>query len=282
MPPSTTSRPSRAAPPRTVREGRTSSYVFTVASHVSKSNPPVALKTPLTSNDAEQPQILTPNDAQHPFPPMEIVALPRPDQGTFLCAGAVATLGDPSDLRAATEHIGTALRRRFGYLGAFAVDGILTEDGFRPTDLNARLTSAMEAAPSLLRVRLHVANLLARGRVALDPACLQAVAAEVFAKRPNHILYGAATHVSGGSPKEVRVRWRGGRLVTANSGTAHGRLTIARSARGWLLTAALLVDQIPVDGPLGALVPDLFQLSDKVLGTDLGPVAPPFGAGRHV
>src|SRR5207248_1658675 len=90
-----------------------------------------------------------------PFPPMEIVTLLRADHGTFLCAGAVPTAGTDSGLVAITEQIGTGLRVSCNYLGAFAADGVLTLDGFRPTDLNARLTSAMEGSPPQARVDLH-------------------------------------------------------------------------------------------------------------------------------
>ena len=35
-------------------------------------------------------------------------------------------------------RVGSALRETVGYRGPFGVDGILAEDGFRPTELNAR------------------------------------------------------------------------------------------------------------------------------------------------
>ncbi|WP_204036353.1 hypothetical protein, partial [Micromonospora qiuiae] len=115
-----------------------------------------------------------------PFPPMELVTLPRPEHGTFLCAGAVPTLGDAADLVAQTARLGAGLREHLGYRGGFSVDGILTANGFLPTDLNARLTSAMEAAPSELRVQLHTINMLARERIEPDTGAVRQLAEKAF------------------------------------------------------------------------------------------------------
>jgi hypothetical protein len=212
------------------------------------------------------------------FPPMEIVTLLRRDRGTFLCAGTVPTLGYRTDLVSQTRRVGTGLRDRLDYRGGFSVDGIVTVDGFLPTDFNARLTSAMEAAPCDLRVRLHVANILAREGPGPDPAAVEYLADNVFARGGTYTLYGAATSASAGGCRAVAVRWTGQRLVVTYSDPADGRLALTRSARGWLLTATLDSSCVPLDGPVGGLAPTVFRLSDQVLGTDFGDLAPPPGA----
>lgn len=119
-----------------------------------------------------------------PFPPMELVTLPRAGQGTFLCAGAVPTLGHAANLVTQTERLGAGLRERLGYRGGFSVDGILTAGGFLPTDFNARLTSAMEAAPPELRVLLHAVNLLARNGIEPDTSAVEQLAEETLPLAP--------------------------------------------------------------------------------------------------
>jgi hypothetical protein len=210
------------------------------------------------------------------FPPLEVVAPARADHGTFLCAGAVPTLGDHARLRDATEQAGEALRRTLGYRGAFSIDGILTSDGFRPTDLNARLTSAMEAAPSMLRVRLQLANLLAREGAELDPHLVRTLANQAFNAQSTYTLYGAASRASD-RPRDVLVRWRGQRLVVAYDHQIHGRLAITPSLRGWLLTATLDREHVPAGAPLNTLAPQVFAMSDAILGTDFGELAVPEG-----
>ncbi len=208
------------------------------------------------------------------FPPLEVVTLVRPGQGTFLCAGVADSLGDVTDLAALTERAGAALRRVFGYRGAFSIDGILTAQGFRPTDLNPRLTSAMEAAPSALRVRLHLANALAREGVDLDVATVRRLADAAFAGRPDHTLYGAAT-TAHGARRHAAVRWQGGRLALSHDGAADGRLAITPSPRGWLLTATLSRDKLVGRHDLADTAAQVFGLSDNAFGTDFGELLPP-------
>jgi hypothetical protein len=210
-----------------------------------------------------------------PFPPMELVTLSRPGRGTFLCAGAVPTLGHAADLVAQTEQIGTGLRKRLGYRGGFSVDGILTASGFLPTDFNARLTSAMEAAPSERRVLLHAVNLLARDGIEPDISAVEQLAEETFTTGTTCTIFGAATHADETAPRETSVRWDGDRLVADPRG-ADGTLVITPCPRGWLLTATLATARLPIGGRVGPWAPEVFRLSDEALGTDFGHLAPPF------
>jgi len=210
-----------------------------------------------------------------PFPPMELVTLPRPGQGSFLCAGAVPTLWDTADLVAQTERIGAGLRERLGYRGGFSVDGILTASGFLPTDLNARLTSAMEAAPSARRVLLHAVNLLARDGIEPGTSVVEQLVAEIFAAGATCTIFGAATRADERATRKASVRWDGDRLVSDPSG-ADGALVVTPSPRGWLLTATLATARMPGGGRVGPVAPEVFRISDEVLGTDFGDLAPPF------
>jgi hypothetical protein len=209
------------------------------------------------------------------FPPLEIIAPTRPDRGTFLCAGAVPTLGGDEELLSTTERAGSALQRVLGYHGAFSIDGILTPAGFRPTDLNARLTSAMEGASCALRIRLQLANLLAREGVELDSEAAWTLAHEAFNEQQTYTLYGLAGRAND-RPHDVAVCWRGERLMVAYDDQTQGRLAITSTPRGWLLTAALHRDHVPT-GPLNRLAGQVFELSDAVLGTDFGVLAVPEG-----
>ncbi|MBI1758966.1 MAG: hypothetical protein HYR62_07040 [Actinobacteria bacterium] len=212
------------------------------------------------------------------FPPMEIVTLPRPDHGTLMYAGTVPALGHRPDLLAQTKHLGAGLRGQLGYRGGFSVDGVLTVEGFRPTNFNARLTSAMEGARSELRVVLHSVNLLARDGTDLKPTVVERLAEQVFDNREEYTLYGAATCVGAGKPRHVAVRWAGrSRLVVADGPHADGRLEVTPSVRGWLLTATLTVARLPLGRPVGRFAPEIFRLSDRILGTAFGNLASPFG-----
>jgi len=44
-------------------------------------------------------------------------------------------------MRAVARRVGSWLQAEHGYRGAFGIDGVLTADGFRPTELNTRMSA---------------------------------------------------------------------------------------------------------------------------------------------
>ncbi|NIA25160.1 MAG: hypothetical protein GWP04_06275 [Gammaproteobacteria bacterium] len=76
------------------------------------------------------------------FRPCEMIVL-RPGVGNKLHYGGAATFWDPPDadremMRDAARAVGDVLREWVDYRGAFTIDGVMTDDGFRPTELNTR------------------------------------------------------------------------------------------------------------------------------------------------
>ena len=74
------------------------------------------------------------------FRPVELIVLRRSDG--FFYAGC-SSIWDPPDIareqmRGVARCAGGRLRAEVDYRGAFTVDGVLTEDGFLPTELNPR------------------------------------------------------------------------------------------------------------------------------------------------
>ncbi|MFQ5966764.1 MAG: hypothetical protein ACE5MI_04020 [Acidimicrobiia bacterium] len=81
------------------------------------------------------------------FRPVEIVILRRKDE-RGLVYGGVASIWDPpsgirSEMRAAASAVATELQQRVDYRGPFGIDGVCTADGFRPTELNPRLSAGL-------------------------------------------------------------------------------------------------------------------------------------------
>ena len=78
--------------------------------------------------------------------PCEMLVFRRPD-GSFHY-GRAATFWDPpgtdrEQMRTMARDVGAHLREHFSYRGAFTVDGVMTEVGFRPTELNPRFGAAL-------------------------------------------------------------------------------------------------------------------------------------------
>ena len=80
------------------------------------------------------------------FRPVEIAVLRGP--GHRFVYGGLGTTWDPpaadrEQMRTAARRVGEHLRAAHGYRGAFGIDGVLTTDGFRPTELNTRLSGGL-------------------------------------------------------------------------------------------------------------------------------------------
>lgn len=214
------------------------------------------------------------------FTPLEILVPRRPADGAFLCAGtAPMPEFEQPPLLELTRSIGEALRDRLDYRGGFSVDGILTRDGFRPTDLNTRVTSAFESAPPPLRVAVHASALLAQaGLPGADAAGLE--------KQAHHALNNAAclslfTVVNGPAAPAMRpIRWNGPTLVPCAVEEAHGTIGIIAAPRGTVLRIRLRRQHLPAHlSPQEAAVL-AFRVADELLGAGLGDLQPPPSARR--
>lgn len=76
------------------------------------------------------------------FAPVEMIVLRVPGRPQLRYVGAASTWrAAPKDreaMRDVARRVGVHLRDRVGYRGVFTVDGVMTADGFRPTELNPR------------------------------------------------------------------------------------------------------------------------------------------------
>ena len=97
--------------------------------------------------------------------PVEIATL-RSAEPRRLVYGGLSSWWDPApadreEMRGVARRVGERLRSAYSFRGAFGVDGVLTADGFRPTELNPRLPAGLNVAGgvdlrllSLLQVNL--------------------------------------------------------------------------------------------------------------------------------
>ena len=79
--------------------------------------------------------------------PCEMIVLRDESPGHLRFVG-MGTAWDPDeldrrDMQDVARRVGALLRERFGFLGTFTVDGIMTDVGFLPTELNPRVGGAL-------------------------------------------------------------------------------------------------------------------------------------------
>ncbi|MFN8194972.1 MAG: hypothetical protein U0R80_11895 [Nocardioidaceae bacterium] len=106
-------------------------------------------------------------DGTAAFRPVEIAML-RDRAARSFVYGGLSSFWDPpaadrAEMRSVAQRVGGHLAAAHGYRGAFGIDGVLTAEGFRPTELNPRFSMGLTALAAVAPVLLQLLqdNLLA-------------------------------------------------------------------------------------------------------------------------
>jgi hypothetical protein len=97
------------------------------------------------------------------FRPCEMLVFRRPER-MELHYGRAASFWDPPEddraqMREVARRVGDHLREAVDYRGAFTVDGVMTAEGFRPTELNPRFGAALGVLTTELDLPMMLLNL---------------------------------------------------------------------------------------------------------------------------
>jgi RimJ/RimL family protein N-acetyltransferase len=211
------------------------------------------------------------------FRPVEAMTLRSADPPALHYGGA-ATFFDPPEadrarMRIVARRVGSLLRDEVGFLGTYTIDGVLTEDGFRPTELNPRLGAGVaplvQGVPELPFLALHWA--VAAGRPCpVAPEELEST-----------ITTAADADRGGGGWMAGRTRWRetrdhpvtvdgDGCEAAADDGAANGVVTTGPSSQGAFVRFTARRDATPVGPPLAPRAAAAFAWADRELGAGIG------------
>jgi len=209
------------------------------------------------------------------FRPVEIAVLRDPARRTFT-HGGLGTFWDPPPedreaMRRVARRVGDHLAATWSYRGAFGVDGVLTADGFRPTELNPRLSAGLVTVVDVDRpfLALLQANLVAGVDTGLGVADLESLLTLTDDNRSGR----ASVLVEGlqvGEAHDVPVTWDGRTLCRAVSAT-DDVVALADTASGCLATLARAPFLRPGDR-LAPVVAALADLLDREYDAGLGPL----------
>ena len=210
------------------------------------------------------------------FRPVELAIL-RGERHTFVYGG-LGTTWDPPDrdrarMRDLARRTGEHLRATVGYRGGFGIDGVLTEDGFRPTELNARMSGGLASLARVVDGSLFTllqANLVDGRDPGVSVADLEAWAlprmdgsrfAKPIAMSPRQVT---------ADPLDLHVRWDGVRLSRSRSETGW-QVSVGPNPAGTYCRLATPSDPVP-----GTRVADLnvalMRFLDEELDTGFGRV----------
>lgn len=163
------------------------------------------------------------------FRPVELLVFRTPT--LKFCFAGVSTWWDPpladrQEMRVVARRTGAHLDAICGYRGAFCVDGVLTRDGFRPTELNPRFSAGLNViAASWPDLPLRWAHDLAvRG---VDLGVSASDVEEAMTARADAHRVGVA---QAAPPRGTADTTDGVEVVLPSS--AHGKLEIGPSTHG--------------------------------------------------
>lgn len=218
-------------------------------------------------------------DGTAAFRPVELAVLC--DRRRRFLHGGQGTFWDPpqadrDEMRRLVRRTGEHLRERVGYRGAFGIDGVLTADGFRPTELNPRMAGGLvnlARTTDLGLFHLLQANLVAGRDPGVSVAELEAWTLPCMDRRRFGQLLAVSTRRVLSEARDLPVAWDDGELHAVEQ---DGPLvvSVAPSPTG---THALLrlsdPDHSPGDGArVGPITAALHAFLDRVLDTGFGPV----------
>jgi hypothetical protein len=214
--------------------------------------------------------------------PIEMVVHQRPT-APRLRYGGCATWWDPhpddrDEMRTIARRVGAQLRDEVDFRGAFTVDGIMTVDGFRPTELNPRMGAGLntmlrgidelplqlvlDALVGGIELDYHPAELetliVATGDANRAGGTWSVVSAQVPTIDDGRLALDADGAVRWAAPDE-----RGAGTVAAGSSPQ-------RSFVRCLFDAGAL----PIGASVGPPAAAFWAFADRELGTSVGPLEP--------
>ncbi len=134
------------------------------------------------------------------FNPVELLIYRRGDRPAFVYAGG-ANFWDPprsvhEEMRACARVIGLLLEERMGYRGGFGIDGIATAKGFRPTELNPRLSLGHMVHSQAAGLPLgSLERMLLEGAIEIDASDLESTLVDAAHVRRGGALFQLDSHV---------------------------------------------------------------------------------------
>lgn len=211
------------------------------------------------------------------FRPVEMVVLRQSTGDRFLYTGC-SNWFDPCQedreaMRRIARRVGTAMRERVGYRGAFTVDGVLAEEGFLPTELNPRIGGGMGTLTKGL------------GDFPLIPLCWAVTEGEPLDYRPSLferiVLASADTHRAGGGWTATSTQFSENASVklvledgeyreAASDQKTHAILTYGPGPQGGFLSFGLDADLNRPGSPAAPEVVRALRFADRHLGTNFG------------
>lgn len=184
---------------------------------------------------------------------------------------------DRTELRAIARRVGRVLSADYGYAGGFTVDGVMTRDGFLPTELNPRMGAGIgRAVRSLPELALGAIN---RGLIAgadidwrsREFEDLVVASADAARSGIGFLMVDAVPDTK--QERGVVFSANACRLVRPGE-TPDATITWDRGSPAGSVAVRPDPDRVPAGSSIAPLVVRGFQLADRVWDLDLPNLSP--------
>jgi len=209
--------------------------------------------------------------------PVEIVMLRNPVTRTFTYSGLGTTWDPPAAdrdaMRGVVRRVGAHLQARHGYRGAFGIDGVLTAEGFLPTELNSRMSAGATTVAEVDRrfFTLLQAALVAGVDPGLSPDDLEATVTLMDAERTGRVMASGPRGTVTGDDS-FPVTWDGAEFGPADTETGNV-LAVGLTPSG-LYAKVDPCTALRTGTRLAPVNAALLAFLDRTYGTGFGPLQP--------
>lgn len=197
------------------------------------------------------------------FLPVEILMFRNLESHEFVYAGVATAWEAPADLteemRAVALKVGQELDKRVGYRGPFGIDGVATVEGFRPTELNPRMSAGAGVQLGDVDVPL---GLLMRaeieGLIEVDHEWLEG---SVLGQKKPHVHLGRMVTAEVRDSFDVAVIDEGAMTIAEADDDSVGKITAGPASTGSFITGSFEVEKMGLGRPLGPLMASALNLA---------------------
>ncbi len=217
-------------------------------------------------------------DAVATFRPVEMVTLRPPGSRLRYCGAATfwdPPAGDREYMRRTARRVGLALRERIRFRGPFTIDGVMSADGFLPTELNPRAGAGLAVlGRSVPELPLGLLNLAVTEGEPLEfrPQDLESLVVEAADARRRGGGW-TAIEASHDLSEEYRLVDVGTAYRLARDREAGDAiLRIGPSAVGGFVQFTPDPARVPAGESVGPRAVAAFALADREFGTAIGPL----------
>ncbi len=211
------------------------------------------------------------------FRPVEMLIARRKHPSGFLYLGFATTWDPPGwvrdEMRSAAREVARTLDRSVSYRGPFSIDGVATTDGFRPTELNPRLSPGfgIQAATVDGLMAGLLTRALIEGDVSVDAEWLESTVVE--SADANRIARMGLPVIEQVEPAMLHLEVVSGRLRPVDE-PADGKLEVGSTISGSYVGMTLDPGVIPSGASMAPYAIDGARLAADRWGFGLGDIEP--------